>query len=458
MSALRLCLRRALLLNFFCFALLSSLPAFAANVTVDCTGANGSAFHSITAALATLSLTGPNTITVGGTCNENVNVYQFDRLTIQAASGHVATIVNAANPPGITMLISGSHNVTLDNLIIEGGSPAVYITSSSSAVNMQNCSVQNSVADGMDVDMASELVVQNSSFTNNASEGIFVGNEAQMTMGTYPTQRISITGNGFGTGGNGNGNGGLAIDGSLVQLNFGVATISGNAGSGISMDGGRLLFFGGEAATPGVIENNNYGISMNDAASATLYSAFYIANNASTGISVNGASSITFYSGVDSQGKNTFTMIAGHSIVGMALSQSSAAQMYGPHVVTKNGSANADAGARGGISLEGSSLTIGSGTSVSGNTGPGIRSSVKGDLIIFDMTVSNNTEEGVLEENLSGGGFYNPLTFSGNGGAPLLCDAFSVAFGDAGSIPGEQCKNITKGAGKAPNVRIPNAH
>ena len=77
---------------------------------------------------------------------------------------------------------------------------------------------------------------------------------------------------------------------------------------------------------------------------------------------------------------------------------------------------------------------------------------------MFDMTVSNNTEEGVLEQNLSGGGFYNPLTFSGNGGAPLLCDAFSVAFGDAGTIPGEACKNITKGAGQRPNIRIPNAH
>jgi hypothetical protein len=77
---------------------------------------------------------------------------------------------------------------------------------------------------------------------------------------------------------------------------------------------------------------------------------------------------------------------------------------------------------------------------------------------MFDMTVSNNTEEGVLEQNLSGGGFYNPLTFSGNGGAPLLCDAFSVAFGDAGTIQGEACKNITKGAGKAPNLRIPNTH
>jgi hypothetical protein len=450
--------RRAHFANLICFAWLLVLPAFAANVVVDCTGVNGNAFHSITAALATLSLTGPNTITVGGTCNENVVVSQFDRLTIQAASGHVATVVNAANPPGITMLIAGSHNITLDNLIIEGGgSPSnVYITSSSSAVLLQNCSVQNSTGDGMDVDMASELVVQNSNFTNNSASGIFVANESNMTMGTYPTQRINITGNGFG--GGGNGNNGLAIDGSLVQLNFGVATISGNAGAGIAMDGGRLLFFGGEAATPGVIENNNYGISMNDAASATLFSAFYIANNASTGISVNGASSITFYSGIDSQGKNTFTTIAGHSTVGMALSQSSAAQMYGPHVVTKNGSVNADPTARGGISLEGSSLTIGSSTSVSSNIGPGIRSSVKGDLIVFDMTISNNTEEGVLEQNLSGGGFYNPLTFSSNGGAPLSCDAFSVAFGDAGTIQGEACKNITKGARARPNVRIPNAH
>jgi hypothetical protein len=438
--------------------LLLSLPAFAANVTVDCSGSNHKVFSSIGAALSTLSLTGPNTITVGGTCNENVSIFQFDRLTIQAASGHVATIVNAANPAGITLLVSGSHNITLDNLVIEAGSPDVYITNSSSAVLMQNCSVQNSVADGMDIDAESQLTIQNSTIQNNAAEGLFIANESQMTFGTYPTQRISITGNGFVGSANGNGNGGLAIDSSEVQLNFGVLTISGNAGPGITMDAGRLQFYGGAADAPGVIENNNYGISMNDAASATLWSAFTIANNASTGISVNGASSITFYSGVDSQGKNAFTTITGHSTVGMALSQSSAAQMYGPHVVTKNGSANADPTARGGISLEGSSLTIGSGTSVSANTGPGIRSSVKGDIIMFDMTVSNNTEEGVLEENLSGGGFYNPLTFTGNGGAPLSCDAFSVAFGDAGTIQGEACKNITKGAAQRPNVRIPNAH
>jgi hypothetical protein len=453
MSALRPRVVR-LVVSLFFLPWSVTLPALAANVTVDCSGSNHKVFTSIGAALATLSLTGPNTITVGGTCNENVNVYQFDRLTIQAASGHVATIVNAANPPGITVLVDGSHNINLDNLIIEGGSPAVYITSSSTAVNMQNCSVQNSAGDGMDVDTASEMVVQNSSFTNNAGVGIFAGNQSQITLGTYPTQRISITGNGFV--GGGNGTGGLAIDGSQVQLNFGVATISGNAGPGISMEGGRLLFFGGEAATPGVIENNNVGLTMNDAASATFYSAFNIANNGSTGISVNGASSITFYSGIDSQGKNAVTTIAGHSTVGLTLNQSSAVQMYGPHVVTKNGSANADPGSRGGISLEGSSLTIGSSAVVSSNIGPGVRLGVKSDLVMFDMTVSNNSEEGVLETNLSAGGFYNPLTFSGNGGASLFCDAFSVAFGDAGTIQGEQCKNITKNAGRRPKVPVPN--
>jgi hypothetical protein len=81
---------------------------------------------------------------------------------------------------------------------------------------------------------------------------------------------------------------------------------------------------------------------------------------------------------------------------------------------------------------------------------------VKSDLIMFNMEVSNNTEEGVSERNLSGGGFYNPLIFSGNGGGSLHCDNFSVAFGDASTIPGVECKNITKTVGRHPDARIPN--
>ena len=423
------------------------------SVNVDCSSSNPLAFHSINAALNSLSFVGPNTITVSGTCHENVALLQRDRLTIQAVAGHFATIENAATPPAITLYIAGSHNIVLNNLIIEGGAPALYVSNSSSATLVQNCTVQNSTADGLDIDMQSELTIQNSTIKSNAAEGVFISNGSQLTFGTYPAQRIRVTGNGFG--GGGNGTGGLAIDGSQVQLNFGVLTVDGNAGAGISMDGGRLQLYGGNADSPGRIENNNTGITMNDAASATLWGAFNIHNNGSTGISVSGSSSITLISTVDSNGQNAVTTIDEHSTIGLALGQSSSAQIYGAHVISKNGSASANPGSSGGISLEGSSLTIGGGTHVNSNVGPGIRLTVKSDLIMFDMVVSENTEEGVLETNLSGGGFYTPLTFSGNGGGSVLCDNFSVAFGDAATIPGVECKNLTNSAGQRPNVRIP---
>jgi hypothetical protein len=435
--------------------LLFSVAASSTNVNVDCSSSGPAAFHSINDALKTLDLVGPNTITVKGTCHENVALTQRDRLTIQALAGHFATIENVASPPATTLYIAGSHNIVLDSLLIEGGSLAVYISDSSSAVLMQNCTVENSMGDGLDMDMESQLTIQDSTIKNNSAAGVFIANESQLLLGTYPAQRIRILGNGFG--GGGNGTGGLEIDGSQVQLNFGVLSVDGNSGPGIIMDGGRLQFYGGEADSPGAIENNSMGLVLNDAASATLWSAFRFRNNGSTGISVNGASSITFYSGIDSQGKNAVTSIEDHSLVGLALSQSSSAQIYGPHIIDKNGSANANPDTRGGISLEGASLTIGGGTCVNHNVGPGIRLLLKGDLILYDMVVADNTEEGVLETNLSGGGFYKPLTFIGNGGASLRCDKFSVAFGDVDTLHNVDCKNITKVGGQRPDVRVPNA-
>jgi len=430
--------------------LMSSLPCSAANVEVDCSNQNGP-FPSITAALNTLDLLGPHVITVRGVCHENVTIAQRDRLTIQSFPGHVATIENAASPAGITLLVAGSHNITLSGLVVQGGAIALYVTAASSAVTLQNSVVQNSLGDGLDMDMQSEMLMQNSAIRNNSATGLFVADASHLTMATYPTQRIRISGNGFG--GNGNGNSGLAIDGSLVQLNFGVITIDGNAGPGISMDGGRLQFYGGTHDAPGVIENNNVGLTMTDAASATLWNAYVIRNNGSVGISATGSSSVTFYPGADDSGQENVS-ISGHSFAGVDISQSSSATLYGAQIF-RNGSSNNGGG---GITVSGSSLTIGAGASVSNNTGAGILMSVKGDLTMFDTTVSNNTEQGVLETNLSGGGFYQPLTFSHNGGGSLVCDDFSVAFGDAASISGIDCKNITSASKQRPSFKIPKAH
>lgn len=442
MSVLRL--RTAQLFFVSCvLGLLFSLPCAATDVTVDC-----SKNQNITAALNTLDLVGPNSITVSGVCHEDVTIAQRDRLTIQSVAGHVATIEDPGSPAGITVLVTGSHNITLSGLNIQGGAIALYATAASSAVTLQNSVVQKSLGDGIDIDMQSEMLMQNSAIRNNSATGIFISDLSHLTMATYPTQRIRISGNGFG--GGGNGSAGLAIDGSLVQLNFGVITIDGNSGPGVLMDGGRLQFYGGSHDSPGIIENNNVGLTITDAASATLWSAFVIRNNGSTGISATGSSSVTFYPGVDDAGQEAVTII-GHSLVGVALSQSSSAQLYGAQIF-RNGSSNP--GSTGGISISGSSLTIGGSASVSGNTGTGILMSVKGDLTMFDTTVSNNTEQGVLETNLSGGGFYEPLTFSHNSGGSLVCDDFSVAFGDAAKIPGVNCKNITGASKQRPSFNI----
>src|SRR5713226_7050483 len=92
--------RTGLLLAVACFLLPTA--ARAANATVDCSGATPGAFTSITAALNALDFEGPNSITVTGTCTENLSVDNRERLNIQAAAGQTATI-NAADPSGVVL-------------------------------------------------------------------------------------------------------------------------------------------------------------------------------------------------------------------------------------------------------------------------------------------------------------------------------------------------------------------
>ena len=410
--------------------------ASAADLTVICPGGGPGAYSSINAALNSLDPVGPHNITVSGTCHENVALTERDRLTIHAVAGQFATIENAATPAYSTLYIAGSHNIFLDHLIIQGGAPALYVSVSSGDIHMQNCIVQNSLSDGVDIDGQSALFINNSTIKNNSGAGVFISNMSTLGLGVSPTESIRITGNGFG--GNGNGTDGLNIDGSNVQVNFGVLTVDGNNGAGINMEGGRLQLYGGEADAPGVIENNNTGLRINDAASATIWSAYSIHNNGSTGISVSGASSITFYATVDSKGQNAVTTIDGHSNVGLALNQSTSAQIYGAHVIRNNGSANAGSG--GGVSLEHASLTMNGGTSVSSNAGTGIFGDANSSLVLGPtVLVTNNTSAGIRLRHMSLAGLTAPVTVQGNGGGNIVCDSRSLTYGQLAGITGVQC-------------------
>ena len=127
--------------------------ARAANVTVDCTGATPGAFTSISAAVNTLDLIGPHTVTVTGPCSDNVFVIQRDRLTIQAPAGQTATI-SAANPGQNVILISGSNGVTLRRLVVRGGATGVAV-SRGSIVQLQGLHIKENVGAGLRADLGS---------------------------------------------------------------------------------------------------------------------------------------------------------------------------------------------------------------------------------------------------------------------------------------------------------------
>lgn len=91
--------------------------AQAANVTVGCPGGSGGTYPSITAALAAIGQTGPSTITVTGTCNQNVSLYNARSITIVAGPGGAAVLGPQDQD---TFDIALSRDITLQGLEIRG--------------------------------------------------------------------------------------------------------------------------------------------------------------------------------------------------------------------------------------------------------------------------------------------------------------------------------------------------
>jgi parallel beta-helix repeat protein len=151
---------------FATFYLALMIPAGqAANVNVVCPGGGPGAYPSISAALSSLNPNDWNTIVVRGTCVENVFVGNFERLLIVAAFGQSPTIT-AGDPNGIVLQTFQSTGITLSGLTFQGGSTGVLLNQGSN-VTIFNCTIQGNSGDGLDMQMASTLVLENSTIQNN---------------------------------------------------------------------------------------------------------------------------------------------------------------------------------------------------------------------------------------------------------------------------------------------------
>ena len=417
--------------------------ARAGNVQVACPGGGPGLFPSINAALNSLNPNDPNTITVSGSCVENIFIAHFTNLRIQPVAGQVATIT-AADPSAIVFQTLQS-NVVLTGFLVQGGGTGIVLNQSSS-VTLANVTVQRNSGDGLDMQMGSSLVVENSNFQDNQGVGMSIGAGANVTIATNPDEKIRVLRNG---------GDGIQIDGGFFGVNFGTLDVENNGGDAVRQTGGRMDLLADITNTGGnLFQNNGGGIEILNAASAVFVGRNVIRSNGDVGIQIV-ASSVDFEGvGPYADGTLGVVVVQGHNIVGVNVVRSGELSMNGAHQIQNNGSWTADPTLRGGIRLNRSSLTLKNGVQITGNTGPGIRADQNTGTSVSNVTVSNNSEEGVHVDRQSVAGFFQPLFFFGNGIDSISCDSTSLLYGDLTGVAGINCARIERALGPARPGRV----
>ena len=372
--------------------LLSLLPAtaFAAGAVVDCTGGTPGAFTSITAALASLPAAGPNSISVVGTCHENVVFFGRTDLTI---FGNPTATVVPGNANGHLLAIDNSQRISIQGITFDGGRGV--IVDENSSVNFNTITIQNSAGIGL-TSIDSQVHIANSTIQNSTRSGISTG------------------------GGN------FYVDSDVTGT-----TITGNGRLGIAVLTGHLILNGGDGVTPGtenVISNNTgSGVEVANSAEADINSDNrIIGNHGSFGLVVLHDSSVFMSDGT----------ISNNTGVGVHCGETSHCEWAGATKIDNNGN--------GGIAIvDHSDAYLDGGIDVSGNTHNGVYvdlSSLYNSL--GGNTINNNTGDGVLLEAMAVAHYTGNDTMTGNANSPLECDSTSLVVGDVASLGKIKCKNV----------------
>ncbi len=187
------------------------------------------------------------------------------------------------------------------------------------------------------------------------------------------------------------------------------------------------------------------GVFVTNHSSVIFRQQNFILNNADVGIQAQDLSRIGFQTGVAGR----FSTVQGHNADGIVLAAQSLLRMGGvsPHVIQGNGSACPNDPTCGGIfATRNSTVRIGSGT-ITGNQGNGISVEEGINVGLSDVTISNNSGDGVRLRRISIGDFIAGNTIKDNGGESISCDRTSLVVGDISTIEDVACKQIERPAG-----------
>jgi hypothetical protein len=387
-------------------AVVFALPnsARAADLTVVCPGGAPGAFASINDAVNTLD---PNlqghTITIEGTCTENVFFGGRRGIQFVAPPGQTAT-VEAADPSGAVFFVANSFFISFQRLVIRGGRLGIAITSHSDA-DIKSCRFENNTFAGL-----------------NIADSSFV-----RLGGPEPGQGVVFTGN----------RNGIVTDGSGLTVGGGL-TVENSVRNGIFVQDTRLLLFSGSLpGTENVIRNNGTtGVVIANGSTAEFGGLNTIHNNGTDGVAVTHNSFVNAFE----------TVIENNGRTGMLIVEQSQADIFAARI---RGNGTGTFGIRAGLRItENAQAFIVDGTEIANNGGPGVH--VETNAVFSSLggnTISNNSEPGVRLVRESIGHFFGPDTVAGNGTASVACDATSLLAGDLSSLSNLACNRIEREIG-----------
>ncbi len=275
-------------------ALLLAAPIFSAQaalVSVDCSKKG----TTLTAALAKLTKSVANTVTISGTCTEDVSVSGYTGLTLIGNPG--ANITGTLTPSGgTTLTVNGGSTITVRSLTINGG-PSAFATGVS-CTDRSLCAFDNVVIQGggpgqtglslqnqSSADILGATIIRN----NDTGLGVFGASTVNMGPDVPGAAGPVISGNGsFGAivqDGSflrtddvritANGTGILAQRGSVIKIldDSGFGSVDSNAGDGIVVRASTAQV--GEALT----NNGGNGVFIRQLAFATIIDGFDFSGN-----------------------------------------------------------------------------------------------------------------------------------------------------------------------------------
>lgn len=282
--------------------LVLGLTAHAADLNVKC-GHKGlpNTINGALKLLKQLNPEAPNTLTVSGTCKENVLIRGFNRLTLRTTTG--ATINDASRGTGFVVDIDDSTDIVLNGFTINGGVLGV------SCENFSVCRFDGNTIQGASV-AGIQLVQSRATFGANTLQN----NSTGLVVNDASSVRTS---------------GGLVIQQNLVDgVNVDAGgsfesfedTIQNNAGNGVASYNHGYLFLNGTTIT-----GNGMGVAVLGQSAADFMNNV-ITGNGYDGVLVKDLSYASFFGGdtitgnpiLDVECQDYFTVVRGFATLGSA--------------------------------------------------------------------------------------------------------------------------------------------